>query len=79
MSIAVWIGVFGTAASRSRIGRVRSSSNCTYWAAYRSRGRHVVLLVGVDGVAFDANGMPVAVDAPHSAIVTEFSKMNLIS
>ncbi|WP_275691221.1 MULTISPECIES: hypothetical protein [unclassified Burkholderia] len=37
------------------------------------------LLVGVDGVAFPARGMPVAVDAPHSAIVTEFSKMNLIS
>ncbi|WP_174975153.1 hypothetical protein [Burkholderia contaminans] len=39
----------------------------------------VVGVDGVDGVAFNANGMPVAVDAPHSAIVTEFSKMNLIS
>ncbi|MDN7486066.1 hypothetical protein QZM35_00030 [Burkholderia sp. AU45274] len=39
----------------------------------------LVGVVGVDGVAFNANGMPVAVDAPHSAIVTEFSKMNLIS
>ncbi|WP_302479369.1 hypothetical protein [Burkholderia lata] len=40
------------------------------------------LLVGVDGVdglAFCADGVPAAVDATHSAIVTEFSKMNLIS
>ncbi|WP_431227927.1 hypothetical protein [Burkholderia contaminans] len=37
------------------------------------------LLVGVDGLGFHADGMPVAVDASHSAIVTEFSKMNLIS
>ncbi|WP_302479387.1 hypothetical protein [Burkholderia lata] len=37
------------------------------------------LLVGVDGLAFYADGMPAAVDAPHSAIVMEFSKMNLIS
>ncbi|WP_412527159.1 hypothetical protein [Burkholderia lata] len=37
------------------------------------------LLVGEDGVAFPARGTPVAVDALHSAIVTAFSKMNLIS
>ncbi|WP_279628097.1 hypothetical protein [Burkholderia puraquae] len=37
------------------------------------------LLVGVDGLALCARGMPPAVDATHSAIVTEFSKMNLIS
>ncbi|WP_264166048.1 hypothetical protein [Burkholderia sp. AU30280] len=37
------------------------------------------LLVGVIGLAFSVRGMPAAVDAPHSAIVTKFSKMNLIS